>query len=446
MPRLPRLAVGALWPCTGPVLAIWAMLAHLRSQAASVQPFHAQGCFSPHLAGAALTGRLPRHLDSWLMTRDICRELFAHGASGCDLALVEGCFADDCPSDTAATPLGSSLCTLCDWLDLPRLAVVDADQMRDCSLPRRPERLDGVLLQATGSRDSAQRIRTQVETLWGLPVLGTVVAPETLTAALQDAASGGELTAETATALAQVASVSVDWNRLWALAGRRPLPVAAPALFATPAAPLHGIRVAIAYDDALCCYFPDVLELLELRGALVSDFSPLKDDRLPADADVVYLGCGHPERFAAQLAANDCLKSALRQHFRAGRRVYAEGGAAALLAETLACGQAQRHAMAGLLPMTAQHVPSTLSPAPVETVLCRDSWLGPAGTPLRGYLNPRWDFQIPEAQADLTLTADDPPLLWGRKQAIVSRVHLNFSVLPSALAGITAPALASSIV
>ncbi len=51
-------------------------------------------------------------------------------------------------------------------------------------------------------------------------------------------------------------------------------------------------------DDAFHCYFPDTLDLLELRGATVCDFSPLRDERLPVDTDIVYFGCGRPDLFA----------------------------------------------------------------------------------------------------------------------------------------------------
>lgn len=436
MPRLPRLALGTLAPSFGPVAAVWALLAALRTRDHSVQPFLAQACFQPQFGGAALSGRLPRHLDSWLMGESVCRELFAHGASGCDLALVLGSFE---PPTAATLSDGSSFAALGRWLDLPQIAALDIATLNDCALPSRPAAVDGVLLYGDGTAETFERHRTQMETLWGAPVLGAVAIPAALSTALSALPAGAPLSGELTKSLAACADRSVAWDRLWSLAGRRPLPAAPVQLFAPQEARLGGVRLAIAYDDALCCYFPDVLELLELRGATVRDFSPLRDDRLPEGTDVVYLGCGHPEQFARQLAENDCLKLALREHAVAGRRIYAEGGAAAMLAETLVTSDGVGHAMAGLLPLTLRPGSSCeQSPRPTETKLTRDCWLGPTGTVIRGYLNPRWTFDVPTTADRLSLTDDSAPVLLGRGETIVSRLHLNFAALPGALEGLLA--------
>ena len=63
--------------------------------------------------------------------------------------------------------------------------------------------------------------------------------------------------------------------------------------------------------------------------------SPLRDENLPPQVDVVYFGGGHPERFAAALSENHCMASALRSHLCAGRRIYGEGGGAAYLCQQM---------------------------------------------------------------------------------------------------------------
>src|SRR5690606_27303091 len=121
-----------------------------------------------------------------------------------------------------------------------------------------------------------------------------------------------------------------------------------------PAAQRCCVRVAVAYDDAFHCYFPDTLDLLELSGATVVNFSPLRDECLPPDTDIVYFGCGHPERFAADLAANCCMQSALRTHVCSGRRVYAEGGGLAYLCRYIKDHGGKCLPMAGILPAAAR--------------------------------------------------------------------------------------------
>src|SRR4029077_935542 len=97
--------------------------------------------------------------------------------------------------------------------------------------------------------------------------------------------------------------------------------------------PRGNVRVAVAYDEAFNCYFPDTLDMLELRGATVRVFSPLRDECLPADTDIVYLGCGSTHEHAAALAGNHCMLLALKEHVCSGKRIYGEGGGLAYLCQ-----------------------------------------------------------------------------------------------------------------
>ena len=106
----------------------------------------------------------------------------------------------------------------------------------------------------------------------------------------------------------------------------------------------RSLQVAIAYDDAFHCYFPDTLDVLELYGATVCDFSPLRDERLPPDTDIVYFGCGRTDLFADRLLENTCLVSALREHFCSGQRIYAECGGLAYLSRHIELPDGSRSA------------------------------------------------------------------------------------------------------
>ena len=72
------------------------------------------------------------------------------------------------------------------------------------------------------------------------------------------------------------------------------------------------MRLGVARDQAFCFYYPENLELLAGFGAELVPFSPLTDRELPDNLHGLYLGGGYPELFAAQLAANEGLKQALK--------------------------------------------------------------------------------------------------------------------------------------
>jgi cobyrinic acid a,c-diamide synthase len=193
------------------------------------------------------------------------------------------------------------------------------------------------------------------------------------------------------------------------------------------------LTVAIAYDEAFNRYFQDTLDLLELRGASIVDFSPLRDESLPPDTDLVYLGCGHPERYAAALSENHCMKAALRSHLAAGHRLYAEGGGAAYLCQQMETPKGEWKRMVGIFPAAASLKRAPQRSAPVEVTLNRPNWLGAANARLRGYRNPRWEVR---PLGRLTCFASDDPNhcdLMGSFRAIGSLLHLDFAAQPASL-------------
>ncbi len=114
MCNLRRLAVGTIQAGVNAQAITWALLQVLGRMGLGVQTFGSQACFSPLSGASAITGRSARHLDSWLMPRDLCQAMFARGSRGADLALVEGRFksssVDTKPGATVVTlmPCGAS--------------------------------------------------------------------------------------------------------------------------------------------------------------------------------------------------------------------------------------------------------------------------------------------------------------------------------------------------
>ncbi len=196
--------------------------------------------------------------------------------------------------------------------------------------------------------------------------------------------------------------------------------------------------MAIAWDDAFHCYFADTLDWLEAGGATLCDFSPLRDERLPEGIDIVYLGCGHPDRFAQALAENQCLAMSLRQHVCNGQRLYAEGGGLAYLCEQIELADGRRFPMSGVLPAIARQNGRPGRPTPHTLELRHSSWLGPASSQLRGYLGDRWQI-VPTGPLRIDEQSTAGLNLVGRHQAVGSRVQLNFATDPAVIDRFFAP-------
>lgn len=437
MADLPRIAIGTVQPQADLTAMVWALMEALGRTGVRVQSFLSQAYFSPRDGATAITGLPPRHLDTWLMSEAVCREVFLRGCRTSDLAIVEGSFADH----WAAPGAVSDFETLCRWLNLPRIAVVDARLLTQCRLPPRPEGLDAVVVDNVGDAAEYCRLQTLFESLWKVPVVGWLGPLERLRDEIERLPPGRRPTLDLCHALGDEFAGGARLDTILGLAASRALDVGAIRLCAGPEARrAPSLRVAVAYDDAFCGYFPDTLDLLELRGAAISDFSPLRDERLPQGTDVVYVGCGHPERFASQLSKNDCMMLSLKSHLCSGRRIYAECGGLAYLCRDIEMPDGHRWPMVGVLPATAHFDPSAPRPMPTEVRLASDTWLGCAGQCWRGYLSPRWRLQ-PSNKLEACCQGGSGRELdvVKRHQAVGSRVYLNFATQSGLLERFFAP-------
>lgn len=430
MLALPRLAVGALQAQADRQPLVWGLLEALTRIDWQLRLFRSQASFSPLDAARRTLGAAPRHLDSWLMSPEVCREVLAHGAAGADLCLIDGEFF--------ATGPGGQLDALCDWLDVPRIGIVDLRRLADCRLPARPRKLDALLFDGAANEAEYFAWRTTLGALWNLPVLGGLIVTPGVREALARVEPGAEPPDDVREALGDGLQSTLAVNALETLAGSRSFPPARPRLFAARAS-RRSLRVAVAYDDAFHCYFPDALDLLEVSGATLVDFSPLTDEDLPSDVDLVVLGCGRPDRHAQALADNHCMAAALRRHVCEGRRVYAEAGGAAYLCQNLVTADGRTYPMAGVFQATAHARPT---PSPAEAVELRMPgccWLAPRGATVRGYANGMWRFEADESSDPACLRETRTADFLCRGRALGSRLHLNFVAQPELFARLLEP-------
>jgi len=194
------------------------------------------------------------------------------------------------------------------------------------------------------------------------------------------------------------------------------------------------ITVAIARDSVFGCYFPETLESLERYGARIVDFSPICDERIPEGTDVIYMGCGQPDSYGADLSGNHCLKASIRHHVRHGGKVYAEGAGAAYLCQWMEIRPGQFIRGVGLFSAAGRRLPRFGDPMPVSVTTTRTTWLAERGTILRGYRSPEWWFQPEALSAPLIAEPGFEYDVLGNERVVASAVHLDFSVHPELLA------------
>jgi cobyrinic acid a,c-diamide synthase len=423
MVELPRIALGNVQPAADATVMSWALMEAISRRGLRVQHFLSHAYFCPRDGAISITGAPSRHLDSWLMAPEVCRDIFLRGTRNCDVALLEGSFV----TAPRGTP-DSDLTTLCNWVEFPRLAIVDARLLKPCQLPARPEGLNGVLLDGVADATELSRLQTHLEAIWKVPVLGSLGLLPTLREKVQRISCGDRPPLEVCRSLGDAFVPRLRLDALLDIAASCPLEMPRiPDRDPTARASAAGLRVAVAYDEAFRGYFPDTLDLLEQRGATILDFSPLRDECLPPHTDVVYVGCGHPELFARQLSENDCLMLSIKSHVSSGGRIYAECGGLAYLCQEIELADGCRWPMVGVLPSSAEFDATPARLLPTEVRLTSDNWLGPAGQCWRGYLSPRWRLHPAAGLERCGSEAGHECDVVKCHQAIGSRIYLNFA-------------------
>ena len=241
------------------------------------------------------------------------------------------------------------------------------------------ERLDpdldvaGVIVNRAGGTRHARDVADAIRASCRATLLGAVEWSSTLTLPerhLGLVTAMEFLTSETIARLGDAVERTVDLDRLRELA--RP---------ATGAPSAERVRT-VHHDRPRATIG---VERLREAGASLVFWSPLRDAELP-DVDGHYFGGGYPELHAGELARNTSLHKAIRRFVEAGKPLYAECGGLMYLAEQLEDDQGAHHSMVGLLPTTVRMRPRRLHLGYTETMLVRDTVIGPAGAVARGHV------------------------------------------------------------
>jgi cobyrinic acid a,c-diamide synthase len=108
-------------------------------------------------------------------------------------------------------------------------------------------------------------------------------------------------------------------------------------------------RIGFIRDRAFWFYYPENLEQLERRGAVLVEVNAISSPQLP-EMDALYIGGGFPETQARALAENRRFRKNLKEEIENGLPVYAECGGFMYLGERLLVDN-RSYPMVGALPV-----------------------------------------------------------------------------------------------
>ncbi|MFF1689939.1 MULTISPECIES: cobyrinate a,c-diamide synthase [unclassified Streptomyces] len=399
---MPRLVIAAPSSGSGKTTVATGLMAAFAGRGLAVSPHKVGPDYIDPGYHALATGRAGRNLDAYLCGPELVAPLFAHGARGCDLAVVEGVMG----LFDGASGQGelASTAHVAKLLRAPVVLVVDASsQARSVAALVHgfasfdPEvRLAGVILNKVGSDRHEELLREALDEA-GVPVFGAlrrggeVVTPSRHLGLVPVAERGVEAVSAVA-AMAELVRVGCDLDALYAVARSAPSLDcaawdAAEVLESVPQpAPsqmdgLGGPRpvVALAGGPAFTFSYAEHRELLVAAGADVVPFDPLRDEQLPDRTRALVIGGGFPEVYASELSANEPLRKAVGELARSGAPVVAECAGLLYLARSL-----DGQPMCGVLDADAR-MSERLTLGYRDAVAVSDSVLAANGTRVRGH-------------------------------------------------------------
>ncbi len=353
----PRLVIAGTHSGVGKTTVTLALLAALRTRGRRVQSFKAGPDFIDPGHHSAVTGRLARNLDGWMLGERINRDIFTRAAADADLSIIEGMMG----LFDGSSPINEigSTAELAKQLGAPVLLVIDGSAMARSAAamaagyarfdPR--VRVAGVLFNRVGSDLHYRLLKEAIEADTDLAVVGYLKPDDAVT--IRDRHLGLITAIEQGSRdlyerLGRAAVETVDLDRIETMAGAaEALSHSLPGARSKAASSGRSVRVGVAHDAAFCFYYPENLELLEDEGAEIIRFSPIRDRALPA-VDLLYLGGGYPELHGEALAGNATMRQAVRSFAERGGTIYAECGGMMYLTQAIRDLEGRSHQMVGL--------------------------------------------------------------------------------------------------
>jgi len=285
------------------------------------------------------------NLDPFLMKSDEMLLSFVRHVGRGDVGLIEG---NRGLYDGVDIQGSFSTAELAKLLGAPVVLVLDATKVTrtaaalvlGCQHLDPEVRIAGVILNQVAGKRHEKILRGAIERYCGVPILG--VLPKESNMFFPERHMGLVPTQEArnaAEAMERAAAKTdecVDLAALWRIAESADT-LGWPARAVEIGTSLYAskpVKIGIVRDAAFQFYYPENLEALQERGAILHEISSFEDRPLPA-LDALYIGGGFPETHVEILAGNRTFRESLRREIEAGLPVYAECGGLMFLCENI---------------------------------------------------------------------------------------------------------------
>ena len=335
------LYISATHKSSGKTTITTGLCAALRKRNKKVQPFKKGPDYIDPI-WLQMAARQPCYnLDFFVAGRQQTLQDFHHYSLEADISIIEG---NKGLYDGLDLDGSNSNAALASALDIPVILVVDARGTMRGIAPLligyqafdRKVRIGGVIANMTGGTRHEDKLRAAVEHYTDIPFLGAISKQDSIS--IEEKHLGLVPANEDSAACARIERIamaiekSIDLEQLTSLADNPAAKLQSPPT--NRSRRYQGLRIGIARDRAFGFYYQSDLEMFQSLGAELVAFDTLSDTSLP-EVDGLFIGGGFPERYAAELSANQTLRASIAHAIEAGLPTYAECGGLMYLSRQL---------------------------------------------------------------------------------------------------------------
>ncbi len=392
--KLPSITIAGTNSGCGKTTVSVGIMAALVKKGLKVQPFKVGPDFIDPMFHKYITGRESRNLDSWMLTEEVVSCLFDRSSSGADISVIEGVMGlydgHGGISQTGSTAHVAGI------LNSPVILVVNGEGMslsivaliRGYLDYNRELDIRGVIINNIKSESHFILLKELVEEHTGLAVAGYLPKMDEIN--LQSRHLGlvpsGEISdlEDKINILAHQVEKTIDLELFLKIAGEtgdRP----GNCYGMNIERRASGLKIAVAMDKAFNFYYRDNLDLLEMLGAELLFFSPLKDEAVPGNADGLYIGGGYPEIWAENLQGNLPMRRDIKRRIAGGLPAYAECGGLMYLSESIRTKDGETYEMTGVIPGKSEMTNSLKRFGYIEIEVTNDNVMAKKGSRIRAH-------------------------------------------------------------
>ncbi|MDP4182255.1 MAG: cobyrinate a,c-diamide synthase [Bacillota bacterium] len=336
--NIPRILIAGTNSGCGKTTVSLGLMAAFVKKGLTIQPYKVGPDYIDPMYHTFITGRDSRNLDSWMLTEERVRYLFAKNSVGSDMAVVEGVMGIF--DGYGGNSLEGSSAHVSDIIKAPVVLVINGEGM-SLSIAAivkgfmefdRRTNIKSVIINNIKSEAHYIMLKEIIEEKTGVKVAGYLAKNEEISLKSRHLGlvPSQEIKGlkEKLHRLAENISKTVDLELLQKLAkDAEEINIedyTHPASWAWVRETKP--RIGVARDKAFNFYYKDNLDLLEMIGAELVYFSPIADKELPKDIDGLYIGGGYPEVWAEELEKNTSMLMDIKNKIENNLPAYAECG------------------------------------------------------------------------------------------------------------------------